>query len=140
MLYRKYGKAFNFNNTVFTLFILHNRSCMFVMNLVSVSMVTLHFQNVTGYVSFMVLTPLSPIFQLYRGGQFYWWRKPQYTEKTIDLSQITDKLYHIMLHRVHLTLWVFFCLFCHCIVCPSFDLRLLISHLLSSSFSCLCCF
>jgi hypothetical protein len=45
------------------------------------------------------LTPLSKIFQL-----LLLWRNLEYPEKSTDLSQVTDKLYHILFYRVHLAM------------------------------------
>jgi len=52
------------------------------------------------------LTPLSIIFQLYRGGQFIGGGNQSTRRKPPGLSQVTDKvkLYHIMLYRVHLAM------------------------------------
>jgi hypothetical protein len=45
------------------------------------------------------LTPLSKIFQL-----LFLLGKLEYPEKFTDLSQVTDKLYHIIFYRVHLVM------------------------------------
>jgi hypothetical protein len=44
-------------------------------------------KNMLSWVRAMVFKPLSTIFQVYRGDQFYWWMKPEYPEK--NLPQVT---------------------------------------------------
>ena len=52
---------------------------------------------------FVCLTPLSTLFQLYRVGQFYWWKKPEYPKKLTDMSHVNDKLSHVMLYRTFIS-------------------------------------
>ena len=53
-----------------------------------------------GVMVLLCLTPFSTTFQLYRGCQFYWWRKQKYPEKTTDLPKVTDKRYYTIITLV----------------------------------------
>jgi hypothetical protein len=51
--------------------------------------------------SLWCLMPLSTIVQLFCGGQFYWWRKP---EKTTDLYFSTGSITKVLSHAQHSTI------------------------------------
>ena len=46
----------------------------------------------------MVFNATLTNISVYCGVQIYWWRTPEYPEKTTDLPQVTDKVYDIMLY------------------------------------------
>ena len=51
------------------------------------------------FVCLMVFNATFSNIRLYRGSQFYWWRKPEDPEKTTYLSQVAKKtLSHNVVH------------------------------------------
>ena len=84
----------------FSLDNLHNVSYLLFTKFVSIQF-DVYCIWVIGELWLWCLTPLSTIFQLYIGGQFYWWRKQEDPEKTTGMSQrILYKVIIAVLSRV----------------------------------------
>ena len=57
--------------------------------------------NIVFFISWLKATFNNISVISWRSVLFYWWRKPEYPEKTTDL-EVTDKLHPLMLDRLHL--------------------------------------
>ena len=52
------------------------------------------------WIGLWCLTPLSTIFQLYCGGQFYWWRKQEYPKEKKTHWPATSDWVHLAMNRL----------------------------------------
>ena len=57
------------------------------------------YRNIIGFCIVSIITYQEELYKatvnnFFRDRQIYWWRKPEYSEKTTDLLQVTDKLYY----------------------------------------------
>jgi hypothetical protein len=94
-----YKSVSNLCKTIKNLKIIRSHTCKKLRGIIRFVMPDVHKTHLPSILSWLwsydswILMPLSTIFQLYRGGQFYWWKKSECPKKTTDLSQITDKFY-----------------------------------------------